>query len=83
LLLRLQAKLVKKGPYAQYSSLARQGATIVWGDPAKPSTYPRGERGMPSLIRAPWLAVWRGMQRVCVTSRKHTLVLRRRLRCGL
>ncbi|KAG2448836.1 hypothetical protein HYH02_006187 [Chlamydomonas schloesseri] len=35
-------KLTKKNPYAKYHELERQGVTIAWGDPAKPSTYPRG-----------------------------------------
>ena len=32
----------KKAPFSKYSELAREGATIAWGDPSKPSTYPRG-----------------------------------------
>ncbi|PNH08146.1 Chloroplast stem-loop binding protein a, chloroplastic, partial [Tetrabaena socialis] len=37
-----ESKLVKKAPFNKYSELAREGASIAWGDPAKPSTYPRG-----------------------------------------
>ncbi|KXZ47050.1 hypothetical protein GPECTOR_38g287 [Gonium pectorale] len=37
-----ESKLTKKTPFSKYSELVRDGATIAWGDPTKPSTYPRG-----------------------------------------
>ncbi|GIL71894.1 hypothetical protein Vretimale_649 [Volvox reticuliferus] len=37
-----ESKLTKKTPFSKYSELVREGATIAWGDPTKPSTYPRG-----------------------------------------
>lgn len=41
-LLALQEKLLKKTPFSKYSELERQGLQVVWGNPADPSTYPRG-----------------------------------------
>ncbi len=38
----MQSKLTKKAPFYKYNELESKGATIVWGDPTKPSTYPRG-----------------------------------------
>lgn len=38
----MQSKLSKKAPFYKYNELESKGATIVWGDPTKPSTYPRG-----------------------------------------
>ncbi|GFR42412.1 hypothetical protein Agub_g3312 [Astrephomene gubernaculifera] len=37
-----EAKLTKKAPFSKYAELAHEGATIAWGDPTNPSTYPRG-----------------------------------------
>lgn len=39
---RLQEKLLKKAPFSKYADLERQGLQVVWADPTKPSTYPRG-----------------------------------------
>lgn len=37
----LQAKLSKKAPFSEYSSLPWQ-VEVVWGNPKDPSTYPQG-----------------------------------------
>jgi len=37
-----KAKLEKKDPFAQYAQLKKQGAEITFGNPADPSTYPKG-----------------------------------------
>ncbi|CAG9466572.1 unnamed protein product [Pedinophyceae sp. YPF-701] len=38
-----EAKLSSKGCYAQYPALAGEGATVCWGNPTDPSTYPAGD----------------------------------------
>jgi nucleoside-diphosphate-sugar epimerase len=37
-----EAKLSAKGCFAQYGSLAKEGATIMWGSPTDPAGYPTG-----------------------------------------
>eukprot|EP00983_Pelagomonas_calceolata_P089895 1157357-Pelagomonas_calceolata.AAC.5 len=39
----LQTKLSSKAPFSQYSQLERQGATVTWGSPTDPSTWPKGD----------------------------------------
>mmetsp|Transcript_1971 Transcript_1971/g.4448 ORF Transcript_1971/g.4448 Transcript_1971/m.4448 type:complete len:360 (+) Transcript_1971:37-1116(+) len=36
-------KLSSKAPFSQYSQLERQGATVTWGSPTDPSTWPKGD----------------------------------------
>lgn len=38
----MQEKTTKKAPYSQYSDLEKEGAKIVWGDPANESDFPSG-----------------------------------------
>ncbi|KAF5834516.1 hypothetical protein DUNSADRAFT_8767 [Dunaliella salina] len=38
-----QTKLSSKTPFSQYSQLERQGATVTWGSPTDPATWPKGE----------------------------------------
>jgi hypothetical protein len=40
---RAQAKLASKAPFSQYGELEKMGATISWGSPTDPATWPQGE----------------------------------------